>query len=121
MLRIFPIAAAALAVVLAACSPPEPAGQESADAAAVEPADYGRGGVLTQTIDRIEQRRQEAAASGVLSPPEAEEVATELSAVRVTLTDLLSKTQGPLAQADRQLVAQRLAMIESRIDRAPSP
>jgi uncharacterized lipoprotein YajG len=122
MLRTIRIGAAAAALALAACSQ-EPPTQEPTDAAPVAAAapDYGRGGMLTQTIDRIEQRRQQSAASGALSPAEAEAVSEELSAVRTTLTDLLSNTTGPLAQSDRQLIHQRLSMIESRIDRAPSP
>ena len=116
------IGAVAAALVLAACSQ-EPPGQEPTDATpvAVGAPDYGRGGVLTQTIDRIEQRRQQAAASGELTPAEADAVSEELSAVRSTLTDLLSKDPGPLSVADRQLVAQRLQLIEAKIDRAPTP
>jgi hypothetical protein len=114
-------AVVAVVAMAAACSP-DPS-QEPAEATpvAVGAPDYGRGGFLTQAVDRIEQRRQQAAASGELTPAEAEAVSQELSAVRTTLAELLSKDPGPLAPADRQLIAQRLQMIEAQIDRAPSP
>lgn len=114
-------AAAAAALVLAACSQQAPT--EPADATPVADAtpDLGRGGVLTAAIDRIEQRRQAAATTGSLSPAEAGAVSEELSAVRTTLSDLLTNTTGPLAQSDRELVQQRLSMIEAKIDRAPTP
>lgn len=116
MLRLTSLAVAA-ALALAACSQQAPTDSAVDDST----PDVGRGGVLTATIDRIEQRRQAGAANGALSPAEAAAVSEELSAVRMTLTDLLSNTTGPLAQSDRELVQQRLTMIEAKIDRAPAP
>ena len=81
MLRL-PSLAFAAALALAACSQQAPTDSAVDDST----PDVGRGGVLTATIDRIEQRRQAGAANGALSPAEAAAVSEELSAVRMTLT-----------------------------------
>lgn len=112
----FPILCAAALLALAGCSK-EPASDAGSNATAPVP-DVGRGRMLTQRADAIERRIAEGTANGSLPAETAQAASVEVAEARRTLAEFLARTPGPLPQADRQLVAERLAAVEARLDGA---
>ena len=112
------VLAVSVAAVLGACSdpsatPPADAPPNAEQAAAADP---GRGQRLTQVADRIEQRISMAVSQGSVSQEQAERAASELAEARRTLAEALARSEGPLPQVDRQIVAARLGAIETLLD-----
>ena len=95
----------------------EPAalGAAATTEAGVPTADPGRGVMLTQRADAIQQRIDQAVADGRLDAASAAEARADLEATRETLTGLLTANPGPLPQEQRTALAQRLAALESRL------